>query len=285
MKLKHLESALSSIQREFPDPKVELEQYPTSAHLAAWVGLTALENHDIGPGRTALDLGCGTGMLASSLALLETDHVLAVDCDKDAVMVASNNVQHLELEHAVELIVAQVKEPAAAAAVDSASQKQTQQSSVISKSGGGSRSKGGGRGRGRGRGRGGRNHRPPPSSSSSSVPVEPVRPSTGVDDDGLPLRSKCVDTVITNPPFGTKQNAGMDVQFLRTAIRLARRAVYSFHKTSTRAYLVKTLGEEWGLDVRVVAEMKVRVTEILWNQGCVLQCRLLTLVSIFFLLV
>ena len=48
----------------------------------------------------------------------------------------------------------------------------------------------------------------------------------------------------------------MDVQFLRAAVRLARRAVYSFHKTSTRDYLVRTLQDEWNLDVKVVAEMK-----------------------------
>jgi predicted RNA methylase len=64
-----------------------------------------------------------------------------------------------------------------------------------------------------------------------------------------------VDTVITNPPFGTKNNEGIDVQFLRTAIRLARSAVYSFHKTSTRQYLLKLL-TSWGLNVEVVAEMK-----------------------------
>lgn len=45
---------------------------------------------------------------------------------------------------------------------------------------------------------------------------------------------KAFDTVIMNPPFGTKHNAGMDLRFLETAFGLARTAVYSLHKSSTR---------------------------------------------------
>jgi hypothetical protein len=80
-------------------------------------------------------------------------------------------------------------------------------------------------------------------------------------DDGLPFASNCVDTVITNPPFGTKHNAGMDLQFLRTAIRLARRAVYSFHKTSTRSFVMKTC-QAWGLQVQVIAAMKFDIPQV-----------------------
>lgn len=43
------------------------------------------------------------------------------------------------------------------------------------------------------------------------------------------------DTVIMNPPFGTKQNAGLDMKFLKRAIELSSNCVYSLHKTSTRA--------------------------------------------------
>lgn len=42
------------------------------------------------------------------------------------------------------------------------------------------------------------------------------------------------DTVLINPPFGTKHNAGMDIKFLETGIALATGAVYSLHKSSTR---------------------------------------------------
>ena len=67
---------------------------------------------------------------------------------------------------------------------------------------------------------------------------------------------------MTNPPFGTKPgNAGIDVTFLRTAIRLARRSVYSFHKLSTREYLLKT-GASWGYHVDVVAQMKFDIPKM-----------------------
>nr|XP_023478867.1 methyltransferase-like protein 5 isoform X2 [Equus caballus] len=46
--------------------------------------------------------------------------------------------------------------------------------------------------------------------------------------------SKSFDTVIMNPPFGTKNNKGTDMAFLKTALEMARTAVYSLHKSSTR---------------------------------------------------
>lgn len=42
------------------------------------------------------------------------------------------------------------------------------------------------------------------------------------------------DTVIMNPPFGTKSNAGIDMKFLKRALKLSNNVVYSLHKTSTR---------------------------------------------------
>lgn len=42
------------------------------------------------------------------------------------------------------------------------------------------------------------------------------------------------DTIVTNPPFGTKNNCGIDMLFVQTGISMASGAVYSFHKSSTR---------------------------------------------------
>lgn len=42
------------------------------------------------------------------------------------------------------------------------------------------------------------------------------------------------DTVILNPPFGTKNNAGMDMKFLQAAVSMTSGTIYSLHKTSTR---------------------------------------------------
>lgn len=45
---------------------------------------------------------------------------------------------------------------------------------------------------------------------------------------------KFFDTVIMNPPYGTKQNSGLDIKFLERAIEISRGTVYSLHKSSTR---------------------------------------------------
>ena len=205
--------------------QILLEQYPTSAELTAAVVFSAVQNGDLGPGLTALDLGCGTAMLAIGCALVECDYVLGVDCDAEALAVATQNVNDLELEDCISFILGKVACNGLLA------------SSVDSRSKGGKKS-------GRGRGR----QRTAPRPAQSTTP-------TVTDDDGIPLQDKCVDTVLTNPPFGTKHNAGMDVQFLRTATRLARKSVYSFHKSSTRDYLLNKVAS-WGMEVSVVAEMK-----------------------------
>lgn len=46
------------------------------------------------------------------------------------------------------------------------------------------------------------------------------------------------DTAVINPPFGTKNNRGIDVLFLEKALERAN-VVYSMHKTSTREYFQK----------------------------------------------
>ncbi|GAX17612.1 putative methylase [Fistulifera solaris] len=236
MKRKHLESALSSIQREFPDPKITLEQYPTSPSLTASVILTALERGDLGPGTTALDLGCGTGMLTLGCALIETDLVLALDCDSDALQLAKENVEEMELETAVEWIHAQV-----ASVISSSSPS----SSTTTKNSNKSNNK----------------RRFPPKGNMIQASTLETRQLIAQDKDGVPLHSRCVDTVLTNPPFGTKQNAGMDLRFLRTACRLARRTVYSFHKTSTRAFLQQQV-TAWGYSFHVVAEMQFDLPQV-----------------------
>lgn len=66
-KIKHLESHLQQVET-FAEPKVELEQYPTTPHLASRVLFAARE--DI-VDKKVVDLGCGTGVLTIGAYLLE----------------------------------------------------------------------------------------------------------------------------------------------------------------------------------------------------------------------
>lgn len=66
---------------------------------------------------------------------------------------------------------------------------------------------------------------------------------------------KLFDTVIMNPPFGTKNNAGLDMRFLATGVQLARTAVYSLHKTSTRAFIQRK-AKEMGAVAEVIATLR-----------------------------
>ena len=53
-----------------------------------------------------------------------------------------------------------------------------------------------------------------------------------------PFRVLRADTVVMNPPFGTRKK-GADMGFLRAGLLIARNAVYSLNKTSTRAHIEK----------------------------------------------
>lgn len=72
----------------------------------------------------------------------------------------------------------------------------------------------------------------------------------------LPSRwKKQFDTVIMNPPFGTKNNHGIDMKFLHTALGLATTSVYSLHKTSTRQHVL-TKAADWDVGSQVLAELR-----------------------------
>jgi len=78
--------------------------------------------------------------------------------------------------------------------------------------------------------------------------------NASVDEVETMFRNK-FDVVVMNPPFGTKHNKGLDMKFLETALKLANRAVYSLHKTSTRDHVLKK-AQSWGAKPQVVAELR-----------------------------
>ncbi|CAH0406353.1 unnamed protein product [Chilo suppressalis] len=63
------------------------------------------------------------------------------------------------------------------------------------------------------------------------------------------------DTVLMNPPFGTKNNSGIDMKFLQMGLALSCDSVYSLHKTTTRSHIQKKL-KEWGAKGSVIAELQ-----------------------------
>lgn len=64
-----------------------------------------------------------------------------------------------------------------------------------------------------------------------------------------------VDTVVMNPPFGTKHNKGLDLVFLEAGLAMAGTAVYSLHKTTTRDHVLAK-ARAWGAEGRVLAELR-----------------------------
>ena len=76
-----------------------------------------------------------------------------------------------------------------------------------------------------------------------------------INDENTTRWTNKFDTVIMNPPFGTKKNAGIDMKFLKIGIALAKSTVYSLHKTSTRDYIQRKT-KELNVTGEVVAELK-----------------------------
>lgn len=99
--MRDLECALSEVKC-FQNPIAELEQYPTSAHLAAQVVHTMDSSFDDISGKAVCDLGCGTGMLSIATALLGAHYVLGVDVDQSALSTAIENASDMDVEDVVE---------------------------------------------------------------------------------------------------------------------------------------------------------------------------------------
>ena len=70
--------------------------------------------------------------------------------------------------------------------------------------------------------------------------------------------SRKFDTVIMNPPFGTKFNPGIDIQFLNAAIANSNTVIYSLHKRTTRKYILQYAHFKQ-LQAEVLAEIKFNI--------------------------
>ncbi|XP_022638545.1 methyltransferase-like protein 5 isoform X1 [Vigna radiata var. radiata] len=187
MKLKQLEGLLGGLQ-QFPQPKVELEQYPTGPHIASRMLFTNQAENSFGDvsNKVVADFGCGCGTLGVAAALLSAEHVLSIDIDPESLEIASVNAEELELD------------------------------------------------------------------------IDFIR-SNVLD---LGWRGSVVDTVIMNPPFGTRKK-GADLDFLSVALKVASEAVYSLHKTSTRDHVKRTALRDFNArSAEVICELRFDVPKM-----------------------
>jgi putative methylase len=88
----------------FDDPRVDLEQYRTPPDLAAHLIHTA-DLHDDIEGRTVVDLGTGTGMLALGAVLRGPDSVVGVDLDSMPLSTARDNERRVAAAADIEWVL------------------------------------------------------------------------------------------------------------------------------------------------------------------------------------
>ena len=183
MKLKQLEQELQKIP-PFLNPKIEFEQYPTTAHLAAHMLFTADSFEDLHD-KTVLDLGVGCGMLTIGSIIMGASSNIGVDIDSSALEQTKTNLDDFGAE--CTLIQGNIQDL--------------------------------------------------------------------MEKNASEIHHLVSDTVVMNPPFGTKKK-GADMDFLRFAARVARNAIYTLHKTSTREHVLR-VGESLGLkNGKVIAELE-----------------------------
>jgi putative methylase len=91
MKQKELEIALERLKKS-DSPEPSLEQYQTTAVIAAEILYNALGNGDI-DGKSVIDLGCGNGIFSIGASLLGARLVTAVDMDRKAIELARTNAE------------------------------------------------------------------------------------------------------------------------------------------------------------------------------------------------
>jgi len=105
MRKKQLEIILSQL---IPRPRSRLlwEGYPLDAKSAAEMVYIASQVNDDIHGKSVIDLGCGSGVLAISASLLGAAWVVGVDIDKAAIEAARFNAEKMSVD--VDLVIGDI---------------------------------------------------------------------------------------------------------------------------------------------------------------------------------
>ncbi|KAM0793069.1 hypothetical protein ACM66B_000554 [Microbotryomycetes sp. NB124-2] len=170
---------------------------------------TAATQFDDIEDKRILDLGCGCAVLSAACIMMGAQSVLGIDADKDALQLAKENIDSLEMQDEVTFLNALVGSDTAAATSSSSGAEAVDLSDV------------------------------------PQVTQEMIRDR---------VEGGQVDTVVMNPPFGT-WNKGVDMVFLELACKVARTAVYSLNKKSTRDFIEKK-AKSFGFSAQVIADMR-----------------------------
>jgi predicted RNA methylase len=214
------------------------------------------------------DLGIGCGILTIAAAAMGAAAHIGFDIDEEVLAQTRTNLAQFELEDSVQLVcvdIAELYEGLGGEPLPEPNYKNSNHKHQSNKSTRGGRGKKtGGKGKGR-KGKGGK-----------KAPVDDKKTTALMHATAFqqllqtvysrslqqqPLRApRVIDTVVSNPPFGTRR-AGIDLLFVRTGLLLAKNAVYSLHKTSTRPYIVKQ-AENWGVDCKVLAQMQFDIPKM-----------------------
>jgi len=181
MKLKQLQYALEEMET-FENPKIELEQYTTTPHIAACILHVAQNVYGDIKDKTIADLGCGSGVLCIGAVLSGAKYCAGFDIDQSALLLSQENANERGVIDRCDFVLCDIK------------------------------------------------------NLNNCVQL------------------KKFDTIIMNPPFGTREK-GADLIFLKTAIKMAKTAVYSLHKTSTRKHVINT-AKRLNVCGKVIAELK-----------------------------
>lgn len=76
------------------------------------------------------------------------------------------------------------------------------------------------------------------------------------------------DLILMNPPFGTKNNEGIDLRFVQAAINVLKvgGSVYSLHKTSTRDGISRRVNAWENVQLTNIAELRWELTKTYKHQ-------------------
>lgn len=96
LRLRQLEDYLQQLEI-FEKPKVSLEQYATSAHIASHMLHTAQSQFNDIEGKSIADLGSGCGVLSLGAKMLGAEYIIGFEIDSDAIDIHNVNCNDIEL--------------------------------------------------------------------------------------------------------------------------------------------------------------------------------------------